>query len=214
MTLRWVCVWVCLKHSHRWASGGLAIRVLVQDDGKWSSEREVNTRVMVTSGDNQGELQRPDSLQRTPCERLLTWEGYLHRGLPRGRGTGLLGWLLWKSVVSDGSRMSLASTQDLTSGPYPSQSKRYCRTPPRRRESRISWTWYASSPSMMRQGGPWLQLLTAGNSEGSPDHGKRGGWNPSTHWKGVSPVDVLRSEFCAYSAQKRYLLQSAWLRWQ
>ncbi len=71
MTLRWVCVWVCLKYSHRWASGGLAIRVLVQDDGKWSSEREVNTRVMVISGDNQGELQRPDSLQRTPCERLL-----------------------------------------------------------------------------------------------------------------------------------------------
>ncbi len=157
MTLRWVCVWVCLKHSHRWASGGLAIRVLVQDDGKWSSEREVNTRVMVTSGDNQGELQRPDSLQRTPCERLLTWEGYLHRGLPRGRGTGLLGWLLWKSVVSDWSRMSLASTQDLTSGPYPSQSKRYYRTPPRRRESRISWTWYASSLSMMRQGGPWFR---------------------------------------------------------
>ncbi len=92
-----------------------------------------------------------------PCERLLTWEGYLHRGLPRGRGTGLLGWLLWKSVVSDGSRMSLASTQDLTSGPYPSQSKRYCRTPPRHRESRISWTWYASSPSMMRQGGPWFR---------------------------------------------------------
>ncbi len=59
------CVRVCvlwLKQSHRWASGELAIRVLVQDDGKCSSEREVNTWVMVTSGDHQGEPQRPDSL--------------------------------------------------------------------------------------------------------------------------------------------------------
>ncbi len=33
---------------------------MVQDDEKWSSEREVNPRVMLTSGDDQGEPQRPD----------------------------------------------------------------------------------------------------------------------------------------------------------
>ncbi len=43
--------------------GELAIRVLVQDYEKWSLEREVNTRVMVTFGDDQGEPQRPDSLE-------------------------------------------------------------------------------------------------------------------------------------------------------
>ncbi len=37
---------------------------MVQDDEKWSSEREVNTQVMLTSGDDQGEPQRPDSLQQ------------------------------------------------------------------------------------------------------------------------------------------------------
>ncbi len=61
--------WVWFNQSHRWALGELAIKVLVQDDEKWSSVREVNTRVMVTSGDDQGEPQRPDSLQtQTPLE--------------------------------------------------------------------------------------------------------------------------------------------------
>ncbi len=49
-----------------------AIRVLVQDDGKWSSEREVNTRVMVTSGDDQGEPQRPDSLHQPLTEEVAS----------------------------------------------------------------------------------------------------------------------------------------------
>ncbi len=42
--------------------------------------------------------------------------------------------------------------------------------------------------------------LTAGKSEGSPDHGNNGGWKPRMHWKGVIPVDGLQSEFWAYSA--------------
>ncbi len=49
-----------------------AIRVLVQDDGKWSSKREVNTRVMVTSGDDQGEPQRPDSLHQPLTEEVAS----------------------------------------------------------------------------------------------------------------------------------------------
>lgn len=35
------------------------------------------------------------------------------------------------------------------------------------------------------------QWFTAGTSEGSPDQGNRGGWKPSTNWKGVSPVGWL-----------------------
>ncbi len=66
-----VCVWVWLKECHRWASGELSIRVLVRDDGKWSSEREVNTRVMMTSGDDQGEPQRPDSYTNTNMQLSL-----------------------------------------------------------------------------------------------------------------------------------------------
>lgn len=34
------------------------------------------------------------------------------------------------------------------------------------------------------------------------------------HLKGVSPEDCFWREFCAYSAQNRYRLQSAWLWWQ
>lgn len=64
-------------------------------------------------------------------------------------------------------------------------------------------TWACSQTS-------WLhldQLSTPGASEGSPDHGNKGGWKPRTHWNGVRPVEEWVSEFCTYSAQGRKSLQ-------
>ncbi len=76
-----------------------------------------------------------------PWEQLLTRGDWRRRGPPRGRGAGFSGCDLWNSSVRAGSRMSLALTQDLSSGPYPSQSISYWSIPPRRRESRSSLTW-------------------------------------------------------------------------
>ncbi|KAK3561496.1 hypothetical protein QTP86_005997 [Hemibagrus guttatus] len=65
------------------------------------------------------------------------WSEFLHaktRGTPPGvlccgrplvRGAGLLWWSRWKSSMSDGSRISLASTQERSSAPYPFQSTRF-----------------------------------------------------------------------------------------
>ncbi len=69
-----------------------------------------------------------------PIERLLTWRGNRRRGPPRGLGAGLSRWSRWKSAVRDGFKMSSALTHDRSSGPYPSQSTRYCSILPRRRE--------------------------------------------------------------------------------
>jgi len=68
--------------------------------------------------------------------------GPLRRGgRPLPRGAGLLGCLAWKSSRRLGSRISFLGTHDRSSGPYPSQSTKYSRNPPRRRESRMSLTW-------------------------------------------------------------------------
>ncbi len=96
------CVCECgLRRSHRWASGELAIRVLAQDDGKWSSEREVNTGVMVISGlirgNHRGRIRyRAPSLRTAPDVRRQLTPGSSTRTM------GLFGWVLWKSVLSDG----------------------------------------------------------------------------------------------------------------
>ncbi len=113
-----------------------------------------------------------------PWERLLTRGGWRRRGLPRGRGAGFSGCDLWNSSVRAGSRMSLALTQDLSSGPYPSQSTRYWSIPPWRRESRSYLTWYASSPSSRMGGGIWVSA----SSFTSPSLGPPAGFNSDT-WK-------------------------------
>ena len=46
-----------------------------------------------------------------------------------------------------------AGTQERSSGPYPSQSTRYCRPLPRRLERRSRRTVNAGPPSMTRAGG-------------------------------------------------------------
>ncbi len=66
---------------------------------------------------------------------------------------------------------------------------------------RWRWTWAESQTlSLIRN-----QWSTAGTSEGSPVQGNRGGWQPSMHQNGVSPMVVCRREYCAYSAQGRKL---------
>ncbi len=61
-------------------------------------------------------------------------------GRPRPRGAGRLGCAAWKVSRRLGSRMSFLGTQERSSGPYHSQSTKYSRIPPRRRESKISLT--------------------------------------------------------------------------
>ncbi|XP_016397843.1 netrin receptor DCC-like, partial [Sinocyclocheilus rhinocerous] len=46
------------------------------------------------------------------------------RGRPRPLGAGRLGWVRWNSSSNVGSRTLSRATQDLSSGPYPSQSTR------------------------------------------------------------------------------------------
>ena len=69
------------------------------------------------------------------------------RGRPRGLGAGRDGWWRWKSATKDGSRTSAAGTQLCSSGPNPSQSTRYWRTPPLLLESRSLRTAYVGAPS-------------------------------------------------------------------
>ncbi len=51
-------------------------------------------------------------------------------------------------------------------------------------------------------------VVMDGRSVGSPDQGNIGGWKPRTHLNRVIPVAGFVREFCAYSAQNKYLLQS------
>ena len=74
--------------------------------------------------------------------------------------------------------MSPTGTQHLSSGPYPSQSMRYCRPLTRRLESRMARIVYAGDPSMSSGGGRNLRYLTVlqGTSYHRPEgrHMKRG----------------------------------------
>lgn len=72
---------------------------------------------------------------------LLEDQGPRHcGGCPLLRGAGRSGCVAWKAVRKAGSRISSLGTQDLSSGPYPSQSTRYSRWPARRQESKIYCT--------------------------------------------------------------------------
>ncbi|MEQ2218444.1 hypothetical protein XENOCAPTIV_003303 [Xenoophorus captivus] len=51
-----------------------------------------------------------------------------------------------KSEINDGSQMNDRDTQERSSGPYPSQSTRYCHPRPRLRESMIRRTVQIGCP--------------------------------------------------------------------
>lgn len=88
----------------------------------------------------------PPTPPRTP-------PGVLQHRLPLVRGAGRPGWARWKSSVSEGSRISAASTQERSSGPYPSQSTRYWKRDLTCLEFKSILTLYAGIPSMSRGGG-------------------------------------------------------------
>ncbi len=79
-------------------------------------------------------------------------------GRPRPLGAGRFG---WKSSNSMGSRMSSRTTQDRSSGPYPSQSTKYSSRPPR----------------FIRRGGSWCR-----KREGFKEGHVKGGVNSVPGW--------------------------------
>ncbi len=98
---------------------------------------------------------------------------------------------------------------------------RQCRV--RQRRCRLAW-WTCRLMAWRRWAWAWARSQTSslccsqsvmdGRSVGSPDQGNIGGWKSRTDLKGVIPVAGFVREFCAYSAQNKYLLQSIWCCWQ
>ncbi len=88
----------------------------VRDQYSGDCER---VQVVDSTGDAGCSVTLPPPLRASPDARDR-W-----RGWPRPLGAGRFGWAWWKSLMRDGSRMSSLFAQDLSSGPYPSQSMRY-----------------------------------------------------------------------------------------
>lgn len=61
-------------------------------------------------------------------------------------------WSLYKARSSSWSKMYLRGTHDRSSGLYPSQSTRNCCPPPRWCTSRMRWTMWATTPSIVQMG--------------------------------------------------------------
>ncbi len=114
---------------------------------------------------------------RAPPPPLRARGSKRRRGLPRGRGAGFSGCVLWNSSVSVGSRISPALTKDRSSGPNPSQSTRYWRVLHRRLESSNSCTRYASSPSTRKGRGVCGLAPISVSPLGPPAGFRRDTWN-------------------------------------
>jgi hypothetical protein len=95
---------------------------------------------------------------------------------PQERRAGRFGRRRWKSLMMLGSRMSSTGTQNHSSGPYPSQSTRYCNLPPRHLAFRRELTAYVGLPSMSRGGGGVGDCISEGTRNHRPEEGnvKRG----------------------------------------